>query len=214
MKKLPLLLAALCLAQLTFSQTRFGIRGGVNIANQKVKINVFGSDVTETGDAIASFHIGGVGEIGLSEFFFVQGSLMLNGKGCNLTGDDGNGNPTTANIRPYYLELPIVLLVKTQMPNSNLKVLAGAGPSLGYGLFGKVKSNGTSEDAFQSGGFKRFDFGIDLTAGVELQQGAQISFHYTPGLANIGPSDSGYDINWKNRVISFSFAYFFGGENK
>jgi hypothetical protein len=214
MKKLPLLLAALCLAQLTFSQTRFGIRGGLNIANQKVKINVMGTDVAETGDAIPSFHIGGVGEFGLSEFFFVQGSLMLNGKGCNLSGQDDMGNPTTANVRPFYLELPIVLLVKTQIPNSSLKVIAGAGPSLGYGIFGKVKSSGTSEDAFQDGGFKRFDFGIDINAGVELKQGAQISFHYTPGLANIGPSNSGYDINWKNRVISFSFAYFFGGNEK
>ena len=208
MKKLFILLGVLCLTQISFSQSRFGIRGGLNIANQKVTFSGFGEEVSQSGDAIPSFHIGGMGEIQLSELFYLQPSLILTGKGMNFSGEDDFGNPITAKVRPYYLELPVNLVVKTKLPTTNLSIFGGAGPSLGFGVFGNVEAEGEKDDAFQDEGFKRFDFGINLTAGVETQSGWQFSFHFTPGLANIyGPEDE--DITWKNKVVGFSIGYFF-----
>ncbi len=218
MKKLPILLGILCLSQLVFAQnTRFGLRGGLNIANQKVSVDFMGQKASQSGDAIPSFHIGGMGEIQLSDLFFIQPSLLLSGKGTNYSGEDDQGNPVKAKIRPFYLELPINLVVKTQLPNSNLSIYGGAGPSLGYGIFGKVKGGDNGdEDAFQDGGFKRFDFGVNLLAGVELPSGLQLSFNFTPGIANIAPDSGDPDVtfNWKNKVVGFSIGYFLSGNNK
>jgi hypothetical protein len=217
MKKLPLLIAVLCLSHVLLAQnTRFGLRGGLNIANQKISVSFMGDKASQSGDAIPSFHIGGMGEIQISDMFFVQPSLLLSGKGMNFSTEDDQGNPIKAKIRPFYLELPINLIIKTQLPNSNLSVYGGAGPSIGYGIFGKVKSGDTDEDAFQDEGFKRFDFGINVTAGVEVPSGWQFSFHFTPGIANIAPSTDGTDadINWKNKVVAFSIGYFLSGNNK
>ena len=212
MKKLFILLTVVCLTQISFSQARFGIRGGLNIANQKINVSAFGDNVSQSGDAIPSFHIGGMGDIKLSELFYLQPSILLSGKGTNFKGEDDFGNPVTAKIRPYYLEIPINLVVKTTLPSTNLSIYGGAGPSVGFGLFGKVESDGESDDAFQEDGFKRLDFGINLTAGLETPSGWQFSFHFTPGIANIyngGDVGGGTDINWKNKVIGFSVGYFF-----
>ena len=86
MKKLPILIGIVCLTQLTLAQnTRFGLRGGLNIANQKVTVSVLGQKASQSGDAIPSFHIGGMGEIQLSDIFFIQPSLLLSGKGMNYS---------------------------------------------------------------------------------------------------------------------------------
>jgi hypothetical protein len=212
MKKLTLILAAFCLTQITFSQTRFGIRGGLNISNIKVSATFQGQSFSQTGDAIPTFHIGGMADIPLGELFAIQPSLLLSGKGANA--DDGSGEK--GKIRPYYLEVPILLVVRTQLPSTNFKIYAGAGPSFGYGLFGKVTSQGQSDDVFSSDGFKRFDFGVDLTAGVELPAGFQFSFHFIPGVANIAPANDPAvtgidDYSIKNKVIQFSIGYFFPG---
>ncbi len=207
MKKLIILSAVVCLTQITFAQARFGIKGGLNIANQKVTVNAFGDNVSQSGDAIPSFHIGAVGDVKLSELFYLQPALILSGKGMNLSGEDDMGNPIDAKVRPFYLELPVNLIVKTKLPSTNLDIYGGAGPSVAFGVFGKVKAGSESDDAFQDDGFKRIDFGINLTAGVETTSGWQFSFNFTPGLANIyAPDDS--DITWKNKVVGFSVAYF------
>jgi hypothetical protein len=157
-------------------------------------------------------------ELPVSEHIAIQSALLLSGKGSNQQSDDGTGTGNTekATIRPFYLELPIVLVAKTTMPNSNVTVFGGAGPSLSYGLFGTAKSQGQSSDVFADDGLKRFDFGIDLTAGVELVSGFQFSFHYTPGLINVAnnTSDPDVDITFKNKVVGFSIGYFFGAQAK
>ncbi len=206
MKRFLLSFCIIGICHATFSQARFGIRGGLNIANQKVTNN---GNTYLNGNAFPSFHIGGMGEIQLSELFYLQPSLVLTGKGMDLAGiEDGFGNHFTAKFRPYYLELPINLVVKTKLPTTNLSIFGGAGPYLGFGVFGNVDVTGEKEDAFRDEGFKRLDFGINLTAGVETQSGWQFSFHFTPGLANIyAPDDP--DITWKNKVASLSVGYFF-----
>ena len=211
MKKLLLIGTIVCLAQIAFSQTRFGIRGGLNLTNVKIDATYMGQSASQTGTGIATFHIGGMADVPISEHFSFQPSLLLNGKGSNF--DDGSGG--TSKIRPYYLELPLLLIAKTTLPNTNFSVFGGAGPSVGYGLFGKATSQGQSGDVFGADGFKRFDFGIDLTAGAELPSGFHFSFHFVPGLADIGPGSdpSTPDLTFKvkNKVIQFSIGYFLSG---
>jgi len=213
MKKILLLAALAVSAQALFAQGRFGLRAGVNFANQKIKVNAFGQNVSQTGDGIVSFHIGGTGEFPLAENIFVQPSLILTGKGMNFNGTDDMGNDVKAKIRPFYLELPVNLIYK--YPLDNFSIFGGAGVAPAFGLFGKVKNGDTEEDAFQDEGFKRFDFGVNFLAGAEVGGNMQFSFNFTQGLMNIANiSDDDIDVKWKNKVISISFAYFLNRGNQ
>src|SRR5687768_8525612 len=171
MKKLLFLTVAIAATMTVFSQARFGIKGGVNFANQKMKITLMGQSGDQSGDGIVSFHVGGVAEIPIGENFAFRPELLLSGKGANWKGEDEDTEePITAKFRPFYLELPLNFVYKHYFP-TGMRFYGGAGPSIGYGLFGKIKSEGESEDFFQDGAFKRFDFGINILAGVELSSG-------------------------------------------
>jgi hypothetical protein len=211
MKKLLLTGAVVCLTQIAFCQTRFGIRAGLNLANEKINATYMGQSVGQSGNGIATFHVGGMADLPISEHFSVQPSLLLSGKGSNF--DDGSGG--TSKFRPYYLELPVLLIAKTSLPNTQMTIFGGVGPSFGYGIFGKATSQGQSADIFSSDGFKRFDFGVDLTAGVELPAGFHFSFHFIPGVTDVGPGNDpntpDLTFNVKNKVIQFSIGYFFAG---
>ena len=209
MKKLTVLLALVMISQFIFAQRRFGIRAGLNIANQKISAKYMGEKNTQHGKAIPSFHLGAMGDLQLNDFLSLQTSLILTGKGANFEAADSMGNPTTAKLRPFYIELPIALVYKHSLPTTNATIYGGVGPALAFGVFGKAKTGSESQDAFQKEGFKRFDLGLNLTAGLELPTGLQFSFHFSPGLINIANiQDPDVDINWKNEVVGFSFGYF------
>jgi hypothetical protein len=213
MKKLLFLCAAFALSITVFSQARFGIKGGANFANQKIKVSLMGQDFDQSGDGIVSFHIGGVAEVPIAQNFAFRPELLLSGKGMNFEGEDDNGDPVEAKIRPFYLELPLNVVYTHEFP-TGLRFYGGAGPSIAYGLFGKVKSGGEEEDAFQDEGFKRFDFGINILAGIELNSGLTLGVNFTPGLANIteaeDPGGFGADVKWTNSVFGVSVGYMFG----
>ncbi len=213
MKKLIVLLTVVCLTQITFSQTRWGLRGGLNIVNQKKTLG-YGQNVVIKGEAIPSFHIGMTSDIRITHWLFMQPSLLLNGKGANfkvLAADNSGTYTRTDKVRPYYLELPMLFVAKKRLPDPGINIFAGAGPSLGYGIFGKAKSESGSNTAFYNDqdGLKRFDFGIDVTAGVELPSGWQFSCHFIPGIANISADNGPEPWETKNKVFALSIGYFF-----
>ena len=211
MKSFFYFLCFVCICQASFSQSRFGIRGGLNIASQKYTLG-YGENVIIKGEAIASFHIGGMSEIKLNRSLFLQPSLMLNGKGANFSELISGGNgiySSSVKVRPYYIELPIILVAKTSFPGSHIKIYGGGGPSFGYGIFGKEKSKGSSNPVFYKGSKNRFDFGIDITGGMELPSGWQFSCHYIPGIANVSSDRGPEPWEAKNKVFALSVGYFF-----
>lgn len=205
------MLMAVSLVSVSFGQVRFGVKGGLNIANQKIILDFMGTSIDRSGDAIATFHIGGVADIPLGEHFSFRPELLLSGKGSNFDATTENGDNTKANIRPYYLEIPLNIVYRHQFA-SGLRFFGGAGPDIAYGLFGKAKADGQSSDVFEKGGYKRFDFGLNILAGLELSSGITVSANFTPGLANIydGEDISGAeDIKFKNTTFGISVGYMF-----
>lgn len=211
MKKLLFLCAAIAASTASFSQARFGIKGGLSLPNQKVKVSLMGQSGSRTGDGIISFHLGGVAEIPIARNFAFRPELLLVGKGTNIDTEDPNtGDPIEAKFRPFYLELPLNLTYVHEFP-TGIRFFGGAGPSLAYGVFGKAKTESGDDDFFQEGVFKRFDFGINLLAGVELNSGLTIGVNFTPGMTNITEVEvDDLDINWTNKVFSISVGYMFG----
>jgi hypothetical protein len=212
MKKLLFLCTALAVSATVFSQVRFGIKAGANLANQKLKASFMGESASRSGDGIVSFHIGGVAEIPIAQNFAFRPELLLSGKGANMDAEDPNtGDPIKAEFRPFYLEVPLNFVYAHELPTGP-RLYFGAGPSIAYGLFGKVKGGGQDDDFFQDGVFKKFDFGINILGGIELASGLNFSISFTPGLANITDADfEDVDVTWKNSVVGFSVGYMFGG---
>lgn len=215
MKKLLFLCTALAVSLTVFSQVRFGIKGGLNLPNQKVKVSLMGESASRTGDGIVSFHIGGVAEIPIAQNFAFRPELLLTGKGANMEAEDPNtGDPFEAKFRPFYLEVPLNFVYAHEFP-TGMRFYGGAGPSISYGIFGKIKGGEQEDDFFQDNAFKKLDFGINLLAGIELNSGLTLGVNFTPGMANISDAEvEDYDIKWTNSVFSFSIGYMFGGRNQ
>lgn len=209
------------------SKSSLIIKGGVNFAN--VSINNDG-DVDDA-KSLTSFQVGLLGDIKLAPILYLQPGVIFTGKGTKTeSGTEGSANWYRATSNPYYIEIPVNLVFKT--PGENTRFFAGAGPYLGIGIAGKNKVRGTilgvdfssenkidfSNDdpttlnAEEGAGFgivKRFDYGLNGTAGIETS-GLVIAANYGYGLAKLqSGSASGDDNNNKHRVLSVTVGFKF-----
>lgn len=186
MKKSILLLAcAVAITTLTQAQSRFGFKGGVNLANvsgdlpTKMKI---------------SFHAGALVKISVSEIFSIQPELVYSNQGAKIEELD-------ASLDLGYLNLPI-------LAQANFSgFVAETGPQVGYLMSGKVKADG------QSGDIKDDLNAIDFSWAVGLAyqmpgSGLGISARYNIGLGSINKTDS--EGKAKNSVIQLGFHYLLG----
>ena len=69
---------------------------------------------------------------------------------------------------------------------------------------GGLEGKSVSEDIFGDDGFKRFDFGLGLKAGVEFNKKYQAALSYDFGLIDVQK-----DLGMKNRNLMISFGYMF-----
>jgi hypothetical protein len=222
MKKILLTTTLLISTTLLFSQTKYGVKAGVNFASvniQREQSNLEGETSSQT-----SFHIGGFAEMGITSKFYFQPGLTLSGKGYKIKGSKSETVYTlseTESINLMYLEVPLTFLTKFSIGPSRFSL--GAGPYLGYGISGKQKvtlkfdAPGSDEDASSSesadlkfgsktGEVKPFDFGLNLSAGYEIKSGIFVNAGYGFGLNNITNKE---DTKVKNKVVSISLGYKF-----
>ena len=179
------------------AQMRFGIKGGLNLANESISSSALGG-LSLSPSMRIGFHAGLVMDSPITESISIQPNLLFSQKGFKLSAN-GNDISTTFN----YIELPINFLYHASESFS-----VGAGPYLGYALSGTVSSGSQNTNVtFGSGEARRLDYGLNLTAGYEVSPGLVISANYSLGLANIS-DDSSETI--KNNVIGFSLTKFFG----
>jgi hypothetical protein len=123
-------------------------------------------------------------------------------KGAKDQGDNGK---TTLN----YLELLGDAVYQYNLENYAGSLFAGAGPYFGYGLGGKFSGAGISAPAFGgNGGYKRFDFGLQVMAGYAFPTGVNIRLGYEYGLSNKAPGGS--DFTSRNRAFSVNAGYNIG----
>lgn len=196
MKKILLtLITIIAINAATSAQIRFGVKGGINLANVS-KIEQGVSYVTSSNLA---FHVGIVLDSPLSENFSIQPALLFSQKGF-IFNDSRDIYELTSN----YIEVPVNFLYHVTDA-----LTVGAGPYLGYALSasGKETSRGKSQ-TIDFDLAKRIDYGINITAGYEVIAGLVISANYSLGLANFGINAPSTSI--KNNVIGFSLTKFFG----
>ena len=213
-----------------FAQAQTGqIRAGLNLANVSVTENGRVDDANQ----LTAFQIGVVGDIRLGVSpLSLQSGILYTGKGSKIQeGTAGQSGYYKQTFNPRYLEVPVNFLFKA--PLGGTRVFIGAGPYAAIGIGGDVKTEGTnilgqtytresdikfsdddpttfnSEEGAGLGIVRRFDYGLNGTAGIEGKS-MVLGVNYGLGLAKLqSGSNSGADNNNKHRVLSFTLGFKF-----
>jgi len=130
---------------------------------------------------------------------------------------------------PYYIEVPVNLVVKLPLSDKQSAIYFGAGPLCGdwrsrqeqsrrhsgpinFHSSDDIKFSNDDPTTFNEqegaglGIMRRFDFGINGTAGLELH-GFLVSANYGWGLTKINSVEKNDDDKNKHRVLSLSVGF-------
>jgi hypothetical protein len=214
MKKLQILLL-ISLITFTAQAQQFGIHAGIHLGNAASEdIDAPGIDKPAKVGPIAGI----VADFKISENFHFRPELNYIQKGFKRTYTEPGFGSATISAKFNYIEVPLNFAYG--IPAGKNKVLVGAGPSIGYGLSGTVKSRyeaegepveeeesdvnfGSNEDEDD---LKPLDLGFNLFAAYQMTQGFFLKAGYTFGLSNIS-HDS--EADFKNKGFSITVGYMF-----
>jgi Outer membrane protein beta-barrel domain len=117
MKKLKLLLVLISFSTITKSQIHFGVKAGLNLANQRF-------DSTSNTSYISDFNVGVLASIPITKSLSLQPELML-----SVQGYGEKYNDTSYRVTHGYFLLPILLKYSL-----NSGVFAEMGPQFGFSV--------------------------------------------------------------------------------
>ena len=189
-----------------FSQTRLGIRGGLNLANinedlggtQSFDFEGTPLEITLKQSNRTTFNLGGFAEYWFTPMIALQLNILYNQKGFET---DGNLNETIIEegipvnvsvdaeetVKLTYLSFP--LLVKVAFGESNIKPYLTAGPEIGFLLSGKDYAKATAEAEAQ--GIKVGPYTVDQEQDIkDMLESMEFALDFGAGLnysfGNIG----------------------------
>lgn len=197
------------------------IKAGINSAN----ITITNDGDIDENNALTSFQAGITGDIKILPMFFFQPGILITGKGSKTAEGNPNGATYyTATTNPVYIEIPATFVFKSPGP---IRFFFGAGPYIAMGVGGKNKVDGRflgtsfhSEESIEwsnddpstlsyeegagYGIMKRFDYGINVTGGLQFTK-IVLALNYGHGLAKLqSGSESSADDENKHRVFSIT----------
>jgi hypothetical protein len=210
--------APLAIAQSTDkAKISFAILGGINLQNLNGKDN---NGDKLTNDMIIGYHIGINIQIPVAPQLFFQPGLLFTTKGAKNTYGS-----LTSTYKLSYIELPLNVFYKALLGKGYF--MLGFGPYIGYGIGGKVITEGGSltletdiefKNVVETGDpllvayFKAFDAGGNIFAGYELASGIFCQLNAQLGMLKINPV---YDwvnndkTSYKNTGFGLSIGYRF-----
>lgn len=185
MKKITALVIALLIALGTFAQhtfTQFGLKGGVNLADLKMK--------TGNVDPRTAYNFGVLAHMHLSPHFALQPELIYSSQGAEI-----NNN----KLRLNYLNLPVL---GQFMFGNGWRIQTG--PQFGYRVNNNNSESGHTGNLNNT--YKKIDFSWTLGAGYITRSGLGFDARYNYGLNDISKNNSGI----RNRVWQLGLLYQFG----
>ena len=218
--KLIYAIAFTLLVQIANAQM-IGVKGGVNVSDMSMSL----AGINYSPQSLVGFHLGPVIEFNLNKSFYLNTGLLYSLKGYNLqnvTNDQlGNASNLNGRAKLSYFDIPLNLALKIPF-SSKFKFFVQAGPYVGLGLGGSVKSpqmvssGGLNEyvplaDIYSRGNIAKVDYGVGGGAGFEI--GKMIySVNYNYGLRNLWykPLTTVIDGSLKITTLEFSITYMFG----
>jgi len=195
-------------------KTRFGIKGGVNMAKFKVNDDAY-SPTSAAPDAShkTSFHAGVFVNVPLGGNFRLQPELVWSGQGSKI-GETITSNTGTRTFRYeedlHYVNLPIML--QLQSPGG---FYVETGPQLSYLVDAKTKGAtpiSTTEETDMDDFRDNFDIGWAAGIGYTTRIGLGIGGRFNYGFRNIVKENSAGVSrgDLENRVIQIGLTYHFG----
>jgi hypothetical protein len=198
MKKL-ILAAVICSAGFisnaqTTQKTKisFGIIAGANL--NSLKIDADGLRVHGAG---AGYHAGGLMQIQCSQGFAIQPQVLLSQRRAHwMAGDEVTSQITSIN-------MPVNFLYTEK------NFYAGGGPSFQYGIDASHKSANIKIDPYagdvvEGWSKKKFEIGMNLTAGYKLKSGLFFAVSYNHPITELGDL-----LKEKNHTVGVSAGFVF-----
>lgn len=225
MKKTSVLILAMTSVMAVFAQdnqpqlrtpmakaVRFGVRGGVNLADLNSKELPSGSTYAEAQSKTA-FNGGLFVNIPLgTKNFRFQPEVSYSSQGGKVQGPSSSATANTFEQDLDYINLPLNFQFMT---NNGLFIQTG--PQVGF-LVGAERVNGTGMASTMNTGnkddFDKFDLSWTGGVGYLSRIGLGIDLRYNIGIANVvaddAPTSAPLKGTWKNSVGQFSLIYHFG----
>ncbi|MBW4361335.1 porin family protein [Flavobacterium taihuense] len=205
MKKIILAAVAVLVFGFTNAQkAQFGIKGGLNVANQ-----IYSEDGAPSPSSIIGFHIGGFVEVKMSDKFSIQPEVLYSTQGSKFDMNvDYNGtNYNTEDVfKLSYINIPIMFKYYAAERFS-----LEAGPQIGFLTSSKLDVTVLGQSVSQNAKdlFESVDFGLNIGAGFDFTKNFSAGVRYNFGLANVAKTEGGDDSTVKNGVFSVSLGYKF-----
>lgn len=202
------------------AQIRLGPIVGLNFTTLSESSNISSNKSTISKNSIIRGAIGCLIDGNISERFGFQTGLDLNWKGADFNvSDPYYGNYTKYSPRLNYLELPVSIYAK--LLNGSTKVAFCVGPSLNY-LLSSDWSTNRSGYIYDTSAEKKVDLGIKFGLQTELSSGLGLKVDYNLGVLDMHDLSvytisssytqyNYYSYSFKNRALSLSFYWLFGG---
>ena len=189
MKKLILAFLALLVTSLTMAQFNFGVKGGLNIANIKIKHS-------HAYDHIYDFHAGALARLKLSDEVALQGEMVYSRQGMKAKTFTGR---IPYEDRLSYINAPVVV---QYLAKSGFHVFTG--PQFSYLLSAKTTQPLVSTD--KSDYYKKFDFAWVVGVGHLTRSGFGVDVRVNFNLVDIAELE-GADL--RQTVWQFGVFYQF-----
>ena len=214
MKKIIVLSFALLAFNLNFAQEvtkskskpKFGLKGGLNIANA-----ITSGEDSPNGKTLIGLNVGLLLEVKINNKFSFQPELLysLQGMKFDEVVDTGDGIFKTNNTLKFsYINVPLMF---KHYPNN--KFYLEAGPQIGFLTSATLETSVVGQPIKIEQDFKEYikgvDFGVNLGLGYDISDSVVISARYNLGLTNALDISSEDNSMLKNRVFSFSLGYKF-----
>lgn len=190
MKKI--ILSAIAIMAFAFSnaqETRFGVKGGLNISTLT-------GDVSDN-KSLIGFHVGGFAEIKVIERLAIQPELLYSTQGSKFK----YGAP---DVKMDYINIPV--LAKFYITK---QFTVEAGPQIGFLVSAKQRGYDNFKDDLKS-----VDLGFNFGAGYNFTDNLSAGIRYTVGISNIDDTEFDnvedyYDYSIRNGNLALSLAYKF-----
>lgn len=182
----------------------FGLKGGLNFANQNLKLSASSLSFSPTTKSLTGFHVGGYLTINFTDKIGLQPEVLYSAVGSKI--DDATIG--TGTEKASYITIPVLLKINP-IPILNIHV----GPQIGLLTSATEELGGDSEDAKDQ--YKSSDIGLAFGAGLDLPMGLNFTARYVLGLGNVAEqTDPTVDVTAKNSVLQISLGYRIFGVKK
>ncbi len=230
MKKLILLAAFAVTTSIASAQVSFGVQLGANIAfGKRTTVDNSGLPTAFSNDPKVGVIGGFLAEIPLGSTLAFRPELNFIQKGSK-TNSTFSIYESNSKITLNYIEMPLNVVYKLNVGSGNF--FFGLGPTLAFGISGKIKTTDPNDptnnenttvkfdgkkDADLSATddkahLKAFDFGANIIAGYKLGMGVFFKLGYTYNFVELDPNHSDTDKpSYKNRGFNVCVGYMIGG---